>query len=168
MDILRTATDWAKTEMLSNSVFILFGALFLAASLAFWQMGRTDMARAYVIPMAVAGALLLFLGGGLLYGTWKSLAAFGPAYADDAPAFVASEIARVDRTAAEYSLAVFKVMPLIVMTAAALVAVLHGPAWRASLVTTIAFLSVIMLVDSTAKARLEAYKDDLLSAKSVE
>ena len=75
--------------MLSNSVFILYGAPFLAASFAFWQVGRTDMARAYVIPILVAGVLLLILSGGQLCGTWNTLAAFGRAVAQGGPSFVA-------------------------------------------------------------------------------
>ena len=44
--------------------------MFVGASLLFWARGETDMARAFVIPMLVAGALILFLGGGLFQGTW--------------------------------------------------------------------------------------------------
>jgi len=168
MDILKTATDWARAEMLSNGVFILFGGLFLAAGFALFQMGRTDMARAYVIPMLVAGVLLLILGGGLLYGTWKSLAGVAPAVTQDTPAFVASEIARIEATMSQYSVAVFKVMPLMMATAAVLIIVLPGPIWRASLITTIAMLAVIVLVDSIANARLEAYKDKLIPANSTQ
>ncbi|WGW05986.1 hypothetical protein [Tropicibacter oceani] len=164
MDILKTATDWAKGEMLSNSVFILFGALFLAAGFAFWQVGRTDMARAYGIPMLVAGLLLLILGAGLLYGTWSALSGFGPAVAQDTPAFVASEIARVDKTIAQYGTAVFKVMPLMIVAAAALIIVLDGHAGRAGLITTIAFLCVVMLVDSNASGRLDSYRQKLTEA----
>lgn len=94
MDNLKKSTDWTKAELLSNGVFILFGVTFVAASLGFWHMGKTEMANAFAIPTLVAGALLLILGGGLLYGTWKSLAGFDTAYTRDASAFVASEIAR--------------------------------------------------------------------------
>ncbi|MGP6086327.1 hypothetical protein [Antarctobacter jejuensis] len=72
MDILKTATDWAKAEVFSSSFFILFGAAFLVASFGFWHMGKTDMAKAYVIPTLVAGGLLLILGGGLVYGSQKA------------------------------------------------------------------------------------------------
>ncbi|SMX31389.1 hypothetical protein [Actibacterium lipolyticum] len=166
MDILKTATDWAKAEMISNSVFILLGALFIAASIAFWQIGRTDMARAYVVPTLVAGMLLLILGGGLLYGTWSSLAGFGPAVAQDGPGFVASEVMRVDKTVAQYGTAVFKVMPLLIVAAAALIIVMNSPVWRAGLITTIAFLCAVMFVDSNASARLESYRAQLLAAVS--
>lgn len=161
MDILKTATDWAKAEALSNGVFILFGAMFVVASFGFGHLGRTDIARAFVIPTLVAGGLLLILGGGLLYGSLTTLAGFEAAYARDAAALVASEIARANRILAQYAVAVFRVMPLIVIVAAVLIMVLHGPSWRASLVTTIAMIAVILLVDTNANARLEHYRQQL-------
>ncbi|THH39144.1 hypothetical protein E4Z66_06245 [Aliishimia ponticola] len=166
MDILKTANDWARAEMFSSAIFILFGALFLAASFGFWQMGRTDVARAFVLPALMAGVLLVILGGGLFYGAQKALAGHGAAYAADPPGFIASELTRVEATMAQYSTAVFKVMPLIIILSAALVMLLQGPIWRASLITTIAMITVVMLVDTNANARLAAYRDVLLSAKS--
>jgi hypothetical protein len=65
MDILKTATDWAKAEVFSIAFFILFGIGFVAAGIGFWQLGKTDLARAYIIPTLVAGALLLIIGFGL-------------------------------------------------------------------------------------------------------
>ncbi|SIO00198.1 hypothetical protein [Vannielia litorea] len=165
MDILRASAGWARAELLSNGVFVLFGILFLMASLGLWHIGKTETARAFVIPALVAGVLLLILGGGLLLGTWKSLAGFDAAHTRDAPAFVASEIARVDRTMAQYAVAAFKGMPLLILACAALIVILQGPVWRASLITAIALLVVVMAVDSTAHARLAAFKERLLAAK---
>lgn len=160
MDPLKTATDWSRAEMISNGVFILMGLAFLAICLCMWQMGRTDMTRAFVWPMLVAGTLLLILGGGLLYGTWVGLSGFAGA-ATDGQGFVASELARIDQTRVGYATAVFKVMPLLVMAAALGLVVFEGPVWRASFITTIAFLSVVMLVDSLADARLGLYRAQL-------
>lgn len=164
MTLLKTATDWARAELLSNGVFLLMGALFLGAGIAIWQMGRTEMARAYVVPMLVAAVLLLILGGGQLYGTWSSLSGYDAAIAEDAQGFLASEFARIDRTIAQYATAVFKVMPLMIATAAVLILILDGPQWRAALITSIVFLSVVMVVDSTANARLHSYRDQLARA----
>ncbi|WP_153770630.1 hypothetical protein [Labrenzia sp. CE80] len=162
MDILKTSTDWAKAELWSNGFFALFGVMFVLASLLFWLRGETDMARAFVLPMFVAGVLMLILGGGLFYGTWKSLAGFAPAFAEGRAGFVASEIERVDRTMAQYGTAVFAVMPLMIAAAALLIIFIHGPVWRSALITAIVFLSLIMLIDSKANARLEAYKKALI------
>ena len=67
MDILKAATDWAKDELISTPFFILAGAVFLMCSLGFWQVGKTDLARAYIIPTLVAGSLLVIIGLGLFF-----------------------------------------------------------------------------------------------------
>lgn len=168
MDILKVSTDWAKAELLSNGIFILFGMMFGLASLGFWCVGKTDMARAFVIPTLVAGVLLFILGGGLLFSSQRNLAGFEAAYLTNAQGFVAGEIERVKATMSQYRIAVFRVMPLIVILSAALIIVVQGPVWRASLITTIAMITVIMLIDANANARLESYKAALLSARSAQ
>lgn len=166
MDILKSAGDWAKVEMMSNGVFIVAGALFLASSLMFWQMGRTDTARGFVIPFLVAGGLLLILGGGLMFGTWQGLSGASAAVAQDRAAFAASEMARVEATMAQYSIAVFKVMPGLIAVAALVFLGVQGAVWRASMVTVMAVLCVIMIVDSNAYARLATYRLQLLQLAS--
>ena len=69
MEILKTATDWAKAEVFSSTFFIIFGIAFVLASIGFWQLGKTDMAKAYIIPTLVAGSLLLTIGLGLFLST---------------------------------------------------------------------------------------------------
>ncbi len=102
MEILKIATDWAKAEIFSTSFFIFFGLLFVAASIGFWQLGKTDIAKAYVIPMLVAGILVLVIGFGLFFNNKYRVTKFEKDYHKDAPAFVQSEIERVDATLKEY------------------------------------------------------------------
>lgn len=161
MDILKTATDWAKAEVFSTSFFILFGVGFVVASIAFWQMGKTDLAKAYVIPLAVAGSLLLIIGVGLVYANVTRISSFEASYNQDASAFVKSEVERVDATLKEYQTIVFKAIPFIIILAALLIVFLDKPVWRASAITTIAMLVVILLIDGTAHARIEAYNKQL-------
>ncbi len=140
--------------------------MFVGASLLFWASGETDMARAFVISTLVAGVLMLILGGGLFYGTWKSSASFAPAFAEDAAGFVASEIERVDRIMVQHRTAVFKVIPLMIAASALLIFFMHELGWRAALITAIVFLGLIMLIGSNANARLEVYRTALVSAVS--
>ncbi len=114
MEILKTATDWAKAEVFSSTFFIVFGVLFVAASIGFWQLGKTDLAKAYIIPTLVAGALLLTIGFGLVFTNKARISSFAVDYNQDASAFVKSEIVRVDNTLKEYKTVVFKVIPLII------------------------------------------------------
>jgi len=164
MDILKLATDWAKAEVFSTRFFILFAILFLIASFGFWQLGKTDLAKAYIIPTLVAGLLLMTIGLGLFFTNKSRITQFETAYNKDASAFVASEIARAESTLKEYTV-VFKVVPLIIVVAALLIIFINTPTWRAIGITTIAMMIVILLVDGTAHARIDDYYKQLINIK---
>lgn len=161
MEILKLATEWAKAEVFSTRFFIFFAILFLLASIGFWQLGKTDIARAYIIPTLVAGVLLLIIGLGLFYTNKSRITAFETAYNNDSVAFVESEIARAESTLKEYKTVVFKAIPIIIIVAALLIIFINTPTWRAISITTIAMLIVILLVDGTAHARIDAYHKEL-------
>lgn len=166
MSILKTATDWARVEIFSTSFFIVFGVVFLLASVAFWQLGKTDIAKAYVISTAVVGVILIIIGVGLSYTNYTRVTDFEVAYTQDAADFVTSEIARAEATLKEYQLVVFKIIPVLIAICALLIIVMDAPMWRASLITTIAMLAVILLIDGTAHSRIEIYYHELLAARS--
>ncbi len=168
MEILKAATEWAKAEVFSTRFFILFAILFLIASIGFWQLGKTEIAKAYIIPMLVAGSLLLTIGLGLFFTNKSRITQFETAYNSDASAFVASEIARAERTLNEYKTIVFKAIPIIIIVAALLIVFIKTPTWRAISITTIAMMIVILLVDGTAHARIEAYHKQLVSVEKQE
>lgn len=165
MNILKTATDWAKAELFSTPFFILFGVLFVFASLGFWQLGKTDMAKAYIIPTLVAGVLLMTIGLGLFFTNKSRITQFEIAYNNDKLAFVTSEIERAEATLKEYQTIVFKAIPLIIIVCAFLIMFVDKPIWRASMITTIAMLTVILLIDGTAHSRIDAYHQELLSVE---
>lgn len=161
MDILKTATDWVKAELFSTPFFILFGVIFMIASLGFWQLGKTDIARAYIIPTLVAGAVLTIIGLGLFFTNKSRLTQFEKAYETNASVFVASEVERAERTLKEYKTVVFTAIPIIIAVCALVLLVVNTPNWRASMITTIATLVVILLIDGTAYSRIEAYHQQL-------
>lgn len=167
MDILKTAQDWAKAEMFSTTFFIIFGFLFVAAGIGFWQLGKTDIAKAYVIPMLVAGVLVLVIGFGLFFNNKFRVTNFEKAFHEDAPAFVQSETERVDATLKEYK-TVFTVIPILIIAAALVIVFLNTPLWRAIGVTTIAMLVILMLVDGTAWDRIKEYKEKLVLVEKQE
>lgn len=162
MDILRTAIDWAKAEVLSSTIFILFGLVFLVASYSFWHSGKTDVAKAYVFPMLIGGSLLLILGIGLFIQSYNNVSIFAESYSADSDKFVVSQLENANRVERNYQFAVFRIMPLAIVVSAILFPLLTSPHWRASLLTTIAMLAVLMLIDTNANARLEDYKQKLV------
>ena len=161
MDILKTATDWAKAELFSTPFFILFGLVFIVTSIGFWQLGKTDMARAYIFPTLVAGILILAIGLGLFFTNKSRITQFETAYNKDAFVFVESEIIRAEATLKEYKTVVFKAIPIIIILAALLIIFINTPTWRAISITTIAMMIVILLIDGTAYARIDAYHKEL-------
>ncbi len=164
MDILNTATDWAKAEVFSTKFFILFGIAFEIACIGFWQLGKTDLARAYIYPTLVAGILLMTVGIGLLYTNTTRITTFAADHEKDASAFLNSEIKRGEATLKEYGV-VFKVIPLIIIAAALIVIFVNTPIWRAISITTIAMMIVILLVDGNAHARIKDYHEKLVEAE---
>jgi hypothetical protein len=168
MEILKTATDWAKAEVFSTTFFILFGIGFVAASIGFWQLGITDLAKAYIIPTLVAGVLLLTIGFGLFFTNKSRITQFEKAWNTDAPAFVESELARAESTLKEYKTIVFTAIPLIIAACALVIIFVNTPVWRASMITTIAMLIVILLIDGTAHARIDNYNKQLISFEKQE
>lgn len=166
MDILKAATDWAKAELFSTPFFILFGVIFMAASLGFWQLGKTDMAKAYIVPTLVAGALLMIIGLGLFFTNKSRITQFETAYNTDASAFVASELERAESTLKEYKNVVFTAIPIIIAACALVLLFINTPIWRASMIIIIAMLVVILLIDGTAHARIDAYHKQLLSIEN--
>jgi len=168
MEILKTATDWAKAEVFSTTFFILFGIGFVAASIGFWQLGITDLAKAYIIPTLVAGALLLTIGFGLFFTNKSRITQFEKAYNTDASAFVESELARAESTLKEYKNVVFTAIPLIITACALVLMFVNTPIWRASMITTIAMLVIILLIDGTAHARINNYNKQLIEVEKQE
>ena len=167
MDPLKIAIDWAKAEVFSSQFFILFGVLFVLATLGFWQWGKTAMAKAFIVPTLVAAILLLVIGLGLVFSNKSRIANFETAYKRDKTAFIASEITRADNTIQEYQLIVFKIIPLIIVVAALFLIFSDSPVWRAASITTIALLVVLLLVDSNAQARMKIYHEYLISYSSL-
>ena len=162
MEILKTAIEWAKAEVFSTQFFIFFGVLFVLATIGFWQLGKTEIAKAFVVPTLVAGILLLAIGLGLFFTNKSRAASFTAAYNSDAPAFVQSEKIRAEKTMAEYQTIVFKIIPVIIIIAALLIVFIDKPIWRAISITTIALMVVIMSIDINANARMEAYHKQLV------
>ena len=162
MELLKLATEWVKAEVFSTRFFIFFAILFLIASIGFWQMGKTDLAKAYIIPTLIAGLLLMTIGLGLFYTNKSRIIQFENAFKSDVLAFFQSEIERSESTLKEYTV-VFKVIPILIIIAASLILFNNTPTWIAISITTIAMLIVILLVDGTAHSRIVNYHNDLIS-----
>ncbi len=161
MEILKIAIEWAKAEVFSSRFFIFFALIFLFASIGFWQFGKSETARAYIFPTLVAGVLLLAVGVGIFFTNKSRVTSFASDYNQDATTFVKSEIVRTEKSMGEYKTIVFKIIPCIIIVAALFIVFIDKPLWRAICITTIAMMTVILLVDSNANTRIESYHKQL-------
>lgn len=161
MEILKLAIEWAKAEVFSSRFFIFFAILFLAASFGFRQLGKTEMAKAYVIPTLVVGLLILAVGVGIFFTNKSRVTSFAEAYNANPTEFVKSEITRTEKSIGEFRAIVFKIIPFIIVAAALIIVFVDKPVWRATAITTIATMVVILLIDSNANSRIETYHKQL-------
>ena len=161
MEIIKLSTDWAKAEIFSSAFFIAFGVLFISASFEFLQIGKSDIAKAFLTPTLVAGSLLLIIGVGLCYANITRYNTFEEAYNQDSEVFIQTELDRTEATLKEYSTIVYKVIPCIIIVAALLIVFINTPTWKAISITTIAMMAVILMIDTTAYGRIINYKKQL-------
>lgn len=164
MEILKIAIDWAKAELVSTSFFIVIGIVFALASFGFWQFGKTDLSKAYIVPILIAGTFLMTVGFGLFFTNKSRIVNFETAYNKDASQFISSELERTEATLKEYKTIVFTAIPIIILTCSVIIFFVDRPIWRASMITTIAMLAVILIIDGLAHARIEVYNKHLLKA----
>lgn len=165
MDILKTATEWAKGEIFSSKFFILCGVLFVAASIGVWQLGKTEVAKAFIWPSLVAGLLLMTVGIGLVFAyNWKIDSYVEAEKSGEVAALVKSEIEYTEKTMQTYATTVFKAIPILIAIAALLIIFVDKPIWRAICISAIAMFVVILTIDGTAKSRVEIYKKQLEEA----
>ena len=162
MDLLKISLEWAKDEIFSARFFILFGFFFVCASFGFWQLGKQELAKAFIYPLLVSGSLLMIIGIGLTYSNTMRLNSFEKAYDADVQAFTATEIERVDKTMEEFELIVFKVIPIIIIFCALIFVFFDQSLSRAICLSIIGMMVVIMLVDTHSYMRLKQYKKHLV------
>ena len=51
MDIINHSINWCKGEIFEGKMSLLFGAIILVVSLAYWKFGSTDAAKAIFFPL---------------------------------------------------------------------------------------------------------------------
>jgi len=161
MEIVKAANDWAKAEIVSAIIFMAFGLSYLLASLGFWQWGNTPLTKALIIPILIAGGLLLSAGIGFYLSNNTMLKTFEASYKADPSALIQSEKERTEKIMNTYRNVALKVFPAIAIVAALIFVFVSQPMVRAICIAVIAFFVVLILLDSQALKRMEIYHQQL-------
>ncbi len=167
MDILSIAQQWAREEIFSSKFFVVVRVVFIAIAVGFWQVGKSELARAYIVPMAVCGGLLLIIGGGLIYSNYTRLNSFAGAYNMSKTEFVKAEMERTQSTIRQTNSTIYLWIPALIVLAALLIIFIDKSVWRASCITSIAFLIVLMIVYSNSYSRIVECDKALKNSKMV-
>jgi len=165
MEIVKAANEWAKAEIGSSFFFMLFGVAYLLVALGFWQWGSSALAKALVLPILIAGGLLLAAGIGFFVSNKSKLASFETSYKTNPSELIASEIERTGKTIKTYENVALKVFPAIIIIAALISFFISNLTVRAICIAVIAFLSVLVILDSQALKRMKPYHQQLLSVE---
>lgn len=157
MEILNEATRWAKAEIVSATYFMMFGIVYLFAAIGFWQLGSSSLTKALIIPILVAGGLLLGAGVSFYRSNQNKLKSFETEFTTNPSAIIKSEMARTTSTMKTYENVALKVFPLVILVAALLAVFMSNPTFKAICIGIIAFLAVLVLLDSQALKRIKSY-----------
>lgn len=160
MDLLKLSTDWAKAEVFSAKMVWLFSIIVLMTALGFSYWGKTAMAKAFVWPMLVAGALLIAVGAGLFIANKPRITQFEQAFQYNSTAFAQQELQRTSKSQKDLS-TVFKALPALLIIAALVILFLPTPIGRSIGVTLALLTAFLMAVDSNTDARNTAYHEQL-------
>jgi ABC-2 type transport system permease protein len=164
MDMIKLSTDWARAEVFSAKIVWLFSVVEVLAAIGFWYWGRTAMARIFPWPLLVMGLFLVAVGAGLYSANNPRIARFESESRRDPKVFLDAEIQRTAKSQGDLAL-VFKILPAIIIFAAALITLAPASLWRAIAVTVILTAAFLMVVDSNTEARNDAYHSQLLTFK---
>ena len=164
MDIIKTSTDWARAELFSAKIIWLFSVILILCAIAFSYWGKTITAKAFFIPLIVAGILLIGIGVGLYWANKPRIKQFEKEFSMNPREFVRKEIERTAKSQRELAL-VFKILPAIIIVAALVIVFFPAPYCRTIGITVILTAAFLMAVDSNTDARNSAYHLQLLNTK---
>lgn len=161
MEIVNAAIDWAKAEIVSALFFMLFGIAYIGIAIACWKLGSTPLIKALILPMFIAGGLLLGAGISFYLSNNSKLKKFETDYKTNPAALIESEIERTEQTMKTYQNIALKVFPAIILVALLVSFIVPNPMVRAICIGIIAFLFVLVLLDSQALKRIKTYHQKL-------
>jgi len=168
MDIIKIASDWAKLELISNSIFVLASVIFLSISFFLHTYARESHFLTYSIPVLVAAVLLLILGAGLMFSTWQHLINLQPQFQQDNTLFIEAELMRAKKTISQYNLAIGLIFPALGLVNFCILLIFQNDHVRASSVTFLVVLVNLIIIDTAAKERLTNYAKHLETTEQIQ
>lgn len=166
MDIIKISTDWARAEIFSAKAVWIFSIITIISAVGFYYLGKTVMAKAFVIPLAITGFLITAIGTGLYTANKPRIIQFENEYKTDSSTFIQKEIERTSKSNGDF-VVVFKVLPILIIVGAGMFLLGKSPYWQTSGISLVLLAAFLLAVDSNTAARNEAYRQELLKIQSL-
>lgn len=162
MEIINYSVEWVRGEVFSAKIIALISVMVLLSAAGFYFWGKTSMARAYWLPLAISGVFLIVVAGGLFFANHPRIAAFQQQYKENPEQFVKSELARTAKSDHDLNLIVYYVLPIMVIVCGVLVVGFKESTYaRAWLIVLMMLGAFLMVIDSNTKARNADYHEQL-------
>ena len=161
MEIINYSIDWARGEVFSARVIALISVFVLLCAAGFYFWGKTSMARAYWLPLALSGVFLVVVAGGLYYANHPRIASFQEQYRENPELFVRGELERTAKSDSDLTMIVFRILPVIVIACAVGAMFITKTLWRAWFIVLMMLGAFLMAVDSNTRARNAEYHEIL-------
>ena len=157
MEIINYSIDWARGEVFSARVIALISVFVLLCAAGFYFLGKTSMARAYWLPLALSGVFLVVVAGGLYYANHPRIASFQEQYRENPEQFVKNELERTSKSDSDLTMIVFRILPVLVIACAVGAMFITKTHWRAWFIVLMMLGAFLMAVDSNTRARNAEY-----------
>lgn len=161
MEIIRATSDWAKAEIVSSLFFIFFGLIYIIGSICSWKLGNSPLSKALFIPLMIAGGLLFVAGISFYLSSKSKLDSFEKEFMEDSSSTIKAEITKAKSTIRTYKNVALKVFPAIMILGFLIFLFSDTPIVKAICISVIAFLLVLVVLDSLALKRMETYHQKL-------
>ncbi len=167
MSFLDYTVNWCRGEIFEGWAILTAGFVLLAATLGFWKLGTTELARAIVVPMLAVTLLTLALGGYLVVQNKIRIPAFQEEYRQDPAAFKEQELKRVEGFVSAYKYT-FTTAAVIMITAVGLFLLGKSPLLRSVALALMVLSFIVFIVDHFSRERALDYQENITRAAGTE
>ncbi|MGI9545341.1 MAG: hypothetical protein ACR2MX_18910 [Cyclobacteriaceae bacterium] len=161
MELINHSINWCKGEIFEGKMSLLFGAIILLVSLAYWKFGSTLFAKSMVIPLALVAFLTMAIGIYLNTANQRRITSFPQTYQIDPKQFAADEKIRTEGFIKWYPYTQY-IMAAIMVLGMGLMILTHSANWRAIGIGLMLFAFYTFVLDHFSEERAATYHQHIL------
>ena len=160
MELIDYTNKWVAGEIHEGWAMIVGGAFLLVLAFLAWRLGSSESARAIIIPLIVAAAIVIGTGATMVVSNRNRVKQFEQQYQESPQKFLESEKARVANFMKIYPQTII-VATVMMVIGICVFAFCAKPWLRASALTLILIALAALAIDYFSKERGLIYQQEL-------